>query len=167
MRKGSWPMWMDMALLVVAVFIGSIFIFGMQYWNKQVTQEECQKIETQFVGYKIIRQAKKPGTIKEIAIDCANGKRYFIDGVSINSALREKLDALVYEESITLFIHPNSNTILEFSSNDEMILQFSETMDKLCDEVTGFLFLGLFIYLGALWGVYDLVRRVIGKRENK
>lgn len=167
MRKDPMPLGMAIAILIVGIFLGSIFSFGMQYWNEEVTREECSKIETQFLGYENIRQPKRPATIKEIAIDCANGERYFIDGVSINSELRERMATIAYNETVTLFIHPNSNTVVELSTNSGTILPFSETIGKLCGEATGFLFLGLFMYFCSLVGLYYVVWHGIEKRKRR
>lgn len=84
MKKAPMPLGMAVTLLITGIFLGSIFSFGMQYWNEEVTREECTEIATSFLKYKSIRQR---GSIKEIAIDCADSKRYFIDGVSVNTEL--------------------------------------------------------------------------------
>ena len=102
-------------------------------------------------------KAKTVAKIKEIAIDCSNGERYFIDGVSINDELRNQLSLLSAQENITLLIHPNSNTIVEFSSDNAVLLDFNDTIDKLDGEATGFIFLGLFMYFCALVGLYYTV----------
>lgn len=167
MRKSPMPLGMAITLMIGGIFLGSIFSFGMQHWNKEVAQEDCIRIETQFLEYVEIRQPKRPAAIKEIAIDCANGKRYFIDGVSINSELREKVSMLASNEDITLFIHPNSNTIVELSTNSDTILIFSETIDKLGGEATGFLFLGLFMYICSLIGLYYTVWHGVQKWKRK
>lgn len=167
MKKDPMPLGMAIALLIVGIFLGSIFSFGMQYWNKEVTREECSKIETQFWGYQKIRRLKRPATIHEIAINCANGDRYYIDGVSIDSELIENISKLVYGENVTLFIHPNHNVVVELSTNSGIILPFSETIDKLGREATGFLFLGLFMYFCSLVGLYYVVWHGIEKRKRK
>lgn len=167
MSNDSMPFGVALALVIVGMFLGSIFSFGMQHWNKKVAQKDCIRIETQFWEYEDIRQSKRPATIKEIAIDCANGKRYFIDGVSINSELREKVSKLAFNEDITLFIHPNSNTIVELSTNSDTILPFTETIDKLGEEATGFLFLGLFMYFCSLVGLYYVVLHGAQKWKRK
>lgn len=166
MKKNPLRLGTAIAFLVVGIFLGSVFSLGMQYWNQEVTREECRKIKTQFVGYENIRQIKRPATVKKIAIDCANGERYFIDGIAANSELSKQMSDLVCGENITLFIHPNSNTIVEFLTNSEIILPFSETMDKLSSESTRFLFLGLLMYLCAFVGLYYVVRYCIEKRKR-
>ena len=130
------------------------------------TREDCTLIDTQFVSYKEIRQPKRPMEIKEIAVDCVNNERYFIDGVSINSDLRNSLSELSKHQKIYILIHPNSNTIVEFSTENGTILTFNETIRKLGGEATGFLFLGLFMYFCSLVGLYYTAFHIIKKRNG-
>ena len=102
-----------MALLVVGLLLGTVFTFGMQYWSETVTREECLYIETQFLDYKEIKQRSR---INQIAIDCADGERYFIDQVSINTRLREYLAELEKNDNITMLIHPNGGNIIDLRS---------------------------------------------------
>ena len=164
MKKDPMPLGMAIALLVVGILLGSVFSFGMQHWTKEVTREECVKIQTQFLGYK---EDLRRGHIQQIIIDCANGDRYVIDGVSVNSKLQDYISKLSTNEDITLLIHPNSDTIVEFSTNFDTILIFSETIDKLGGEATGFLFLGFFMYFCSLVGLYYVVWYGIKKWKCK
>ncbi len=167
MRKDPMPLGMAIALLFVGIFLGSIFIFGTQYWNAEVTREDCVRIETDFFKYEEIRQPKRPATIKEIAIDCTNNERYFIDGVSINTELREALSELAPQEHITLLIHPNSNKIVELSNESGKILTFEDTIHKLGIETTGFLFLGIFMYVCSLVGLYYIILHFVERKRTK
>ena len=166
MMRDQMPLGVAVFLLIAGLFLGSVFTFGMQYWNSEVAREECTLIDTQFVTYKEIRQQKRPMKIKEIAVDCANDERYFIDGVSINSDLRNSLSELSQLQEIHLLIHPNSNTIVEFSTENGTILTFDETIRKLGGEATGFLFLGLFMYFCSLVGLYYTFFHIIKKRNG-
>ena len=166
MRKVPISLGKAIALLVVSILLGSVFTFGMQHWNAEVTQESCTLVETQFVSYQEIHQPKRPLHIKEIAIYCANGEQYNIDGVSINTQLKDALSALSEQENISLLIHPNSNTIVEFSTENGTILTFNETIHKLGGEATGFLFLGLFMYFCSLVGLYYTAFHIIKKRNG-
>ena len=163
MMRDAMPLGLAVFLLIAGLFLGSVFTFGMQYWNSEVAREECTLIDTQFVTYKEIRQQMN---IKEIAVDCANDERYFIDGVSINSDLRNSLSELSQLQEIHLLIHPNSNTIVEFSTENGTILTFDETIRKLGGEATGFLFLGLFMYFCSLVGLCYTVFHIIKKRNG-
>ena len=166
MKRDPMPLGLAIFLLIAGLFLGSVFTFGMQYWNSEVTREDCTLIDTQFVSYKEIRQPKRPMEIKEIAVDCVNNERYFIDGVSINSDLRNSLSELSKHQKIYILIHPNSNTIVEFSTENGTILTFNETIHKLGGEATGFLFLGLFMYFYSLVGLYYTAFHIIKKRNG-
>ena len=166
MKRDPMPLGLAIFLLIAGLFLGSVFTFGMQYWNSEVTREDCTLIDTQFVSYKEIRQPKRPMEIKEIAVDCVNNERYFIDGVSINSDLRNSLSELSKHQKIYILIHPNSNTIVEFSTENGTILTFNETIHKLGGEATGFLFLGLFMYFCSLVGLYYTAFHIIKKRNG-
>lgn len=166
MKRDPMPIGLAIFLLIAGLLLGSVFTFGMQYWNSEVTREECTLVETQFCSYDEIRQDKRPMEIKEIAIDCGNHERYFIDGVSINADLRNALSALSEHEKISLLIHPNSNTIVEFSTENGNILSFDETIHKLAGEAKGFLSLGVFMYLCSLVGLYYIVIHIIKKRKE-
>lgn len=166
MRKDPMPLGIAIGLFVVGIFLGTVFSFGMQYWNKEVTRESCKVIQTEFLSYSEIPQPKRSMEIMEIATDCANGERYFIDGVSINTKLRNEMNALSKNEEISLLIHPNANTIVEFSTNNGNILKFDETINKLSGEATGFLFLGVFMYFSSLVGLYYMVLHFVKKRNR-
>ena len=166
MKRDPMPLGLAIFLLIAGLFLGSVFTFGMQYWNSEVTREDCTLIDTQFVSYKEIRQPIRPMEIKEIAVDCVNNERYFIDGVSINSDLRNSLSELSKHQKIYILIHPNSNTIVEFSTENGTILTFNETIHKLEGEATGFLFLGLFMYFCSLVGLYYTTFHIIKKRNG-
>ena len=166
MKKEPMPFGLAIFLLIAGLLLGSVFTFGMQYWNANVTIEECTMIDTEFVSYEEIHKPKRPMEIKEIAVDCANGERYFIDGVSVNTDLRNSLSELSQQQGIHLLIHPNSNTIVELSTENGTILTFDETIRKLGGEATGFLFLGLFMYFCSLVGLYYIAFHIIKKKKR-
>ena len=164
-KSDPMPFKLAVFMLAMGILIGSIFTFGMQYWNKNIPREDCRVVKTQFLSYDEIWHTKPTVSLVEIAIDCTDGNRYFIDGVSINEELRNQLSSLSKNDDITLLIHPNSNTIVEFSNGQTVLLNFDETIGKLDGESSGFLFLGIFMYFCALVGLYyvlyHMTRRII------
>lgn len=166
MRKDPMPLGLAIGVLIVGILLGSVFTFGMQYWNGKVPRESCAFVETKFLSYEEIR-GRRPVEIKEIAVDCANGERYFIDGVCINTDLRDAVSALSKQEPITLLIHPSRSTIVEFSCMSGKLLVFEDTIQRLGSEATGFLYLGIFMYLCSLVGAYYTVSHFIRKRKQK
>lgn len=150
-------------LFIIGILLGSVFTFGMQYWNKNVARKDCTIVKTQFLSYD---ENRHRGHIQEIAIDCADGNRYFIDGVVIDKKLLNKLSSLHKNKNITLLIHPNSNTIVEFSIGKNVLLNFDETITKLGKESYVFLFLGIFMYFCALVGLCYTVHHITLRRKS-
>ena len=153
--------------LVVGLLMGSIFTFGMQYWNDEVNREDCHAIETEFLSHKEIRRLKRFYKVREISVDCSNGNRYFIDGECVNAELQDDLENLSEGEPITLLIHPNSNTIVAFSTDEAEILNFDDAITQLDHKSTAFLFLGLFLYFCAAIGLFFTIRHLLRKYRAK
>ncbi len=167
MKKSKVSLGNAIFLFTVGMILGTVFIFGMGYWNSNVTREECIEVKTHFLSYKEIKQQRRFNRIKEIAVDCTNGERYFIDGVSINEEVVQMLSELAEKQPITLLIHPNSDTIVEFSTQSISVLEFNNTMKKLRTENTAFLFLGIFMYICMVVGLYYIVLHYVHKRKYK
>lgn len=161
MRKKKIPLGTAIELLVIGLLLGSVFCFGTPHWYKDVPREECIQIETQLLKYKQI--TSRHGNV-EIRIDCTNGEQYFIDRFVGTSELAEKTAKIVHGEDITLLLHPNSDHIMELSTNSETILPFSVASERTRYNATGFFHIGLFLYFCALLGAYCIVRNCIEKR---
>ena len=72
------PFNLAIVMLLIGILLGSVFTFGMQYWNAKTTREACTVVETQFLSYDEIWHAKPTISIVEIAVDCADGNRYLL-----------------------------------------------------------------------------------------
>jgi len=166
-KSNPMPIKLAFVMLTIGILLGNVFNFGMQFWNKKITRESCTIVETHFVSYDEIWHSKPTINIVEISIDCTDGNRYFIDGVSITDELQNELSLLQENESITLLIHPNSNTIVEFICGQNVILSFDDTVEKLDVEADGFLFLGLFMYFCALVGLYYILYHIIRGKTKR
>lgn len=166
-KKSTLSMQQAIFLLIVGLLVGTVFTFGNAYWHADVPREDCRRIETEFLEYKKI-YVKRSFKVKEIAIDCSDGERYFIDGVSVNRELQYDVEMLSEGEWISLLIHPNSNTILEFAAKGRLILDFEDTAEKLGKEKIGFIILGAFFYFFASVGLYHIVAyKFSGKKKIK
>lgn len=161
------PLSLAIPALILGLILGFVFTFGMQYWNRRTEKADCPIMETQFLSYHEIRQTRNPLIINEIRINCANGKHYFIDGVSLNDTLTDAISDLRPYEPITLRLHPNSSKIVEMTARGITLIAFDETIEKLEGEATGFLFIGLFCYMIALIGLYYIIYHVREYQKNK
>ena len=149
-------------LLVVGVVLGSIFTFGMQFWSNEPSYEDCTHIKTEFLSYKEI---KRHGHIQEIAIDCANGERYFIDGATINDELKTNFSKLSKNDTVSIVIHPESEDVLEFSSGAINLLSFKDSIRKINVESDIFLILGIFMYICAIFGLCRIIIILKNKKQ--
>ena len=154
----------SIVLLVIGVFLGCIFTFGMQHWNQEVSKDNCTIVETQFMDYRI---TKNRSANREVVLTCSDSERYFIDGVLINIELKNNLSQLKTNDEITLLIHPISNSVVEFSAGDVTLINFYEAINKLGNEATSFLYLGVFMYLCALLGLVNVVLNIVKIKKQK
>ena len=163
-KNESLSLGQSVLLLVIGVFLGCIFTFGMQYWNQEVTRDNCTIVETQFIDYRI---TKNRSANREVVLNCSDSKRYFIDGELINSELKNNLSRLKTNDEITLLIHPTSNSVVEFSAGDVTLINFYEAINKLGNEATSFLYLGVFMYLCALLGLVNIILNIVKIKKQK
>lgn len=147
-------------LLIFGILLGTVFTFGMQHWNAPVDRSSCLPIETQWESFDEIHSLKHPSHIKQIAVDCSNGQRYFIDGACIDAHLIESLVQIQPNDEITILRHPNSNTILQLATDDQILMDFDSSIQQLAEESNAFRILGIFMYFGAFVGLLHLLHRI-------
>ena len=151
-------------LLLAGLFLGTIFTFGTRYWHAPVSREDCTQVNTEFVSY---RERTRRGSIQLIYIDCVNGQRYEIDGACISQLVLDGVENLQPQEPITLLIHPNSDTILEFSSTSGTLMAFDDATQRVADDTLLFTALGILMYAAALGGLYNLIWQWKRQRSRK
>lgn len=144
-------------VILIGLILGAVFTFGEQYWSAEVSRNDCNYVETRFLSYEELHKNRYSSRPRGFAIDCADGERYFIDRVSVNTELKNALSVLSEQEEISLLLHPNSDTILEFSCEHGNLLIFEDTLSKLRQDAQGFFYLGLFMYFCALVGLVELI----------
>ena len=148
-------------LILAGLFLGTIFTFGMRYWHGR---EDCTQVNTEFVSY---RERTRRGSIQIIYIDCANGQRYELDGACISQPVLDGVENLQPQETITLLIHPNSDTIMEFSSESGTLMEFDDVAQRVAGDTLLFTVLGILMYAAALGGLYNLIRQWRRQRNRK
>lgn len=154
-------------LLIAGIILGTVFTFGMQFWNKSITREDCISLKTKITSCDVIHSSERPLDIKEIKVNCSDGKSYCIDGVCATDELSRDLSLLQNSTEVSLLIHPNSNTLLEIATKDRVFLQYDKATDKLETERNGFLLLGVFSYFCAVVGFCYTIINLKNKRKTK
>ena len=143
-------------LLIAGFIMGTVFTFGMQYWNAPVTKEESIHATAIYESYATQREQ---GRVKEIIVRFKDHEQLYIDGVSINDDLLNSIDNLVPGIELSMIVHPNSNTIMELHTDNQRLLDFQNTAEKLNGEATGFMGLGLLCYVLSVCGLISLLFR--------
>lgn len=143
-------------LLIAGMIMGTVFTFGMQYWNAPVTQEEA--IHTTAI-YESYATQREQGRVKEIIVRFKDHEQLYIDGVCINDMLLNSIDSFVPGIELSMIVHPNSNTIMELHADNQVLLEFQNTSEKLTGEATGFMGVGLFCYVLSICGLISLLFR--------
>lgn len=145
-------------LLVVGVVLGTVFTFGMRYWEASVTRDEAIYVEAEYASYEIL-YGRHRSTVSEVKLFFNDREPLFIDGACCNQGVFDKLEAAESGAVFKMYLHPNSNTLLEIQNNDVIILQFENAVDALMSEISAFLILGILMYLIAVFALIKLIRK--------
>ncbi len=132
-------------LLFVCLWIGTVMTFGTHYWKKDISREEAVATEA---TYQSCRK-RYSSTPVEILIRFSDLEQQDINGSCASDALYQQIKSLEPGTRVSLLLHPNSATILEFRVGDTVLLDFDSTIKALRRDVTGFTVLGVFVYLCA------------------
>ena len=143
-------------LLTAGLIMGTVFTFGMRYWNAPVTREEA--VHTTAV-YSSCVTPQEQGRVKEIILRFDGHEQLYIDGACIDDELLESIATLDPGTVLSMTVHPNSDKILELRTDSLVLLGFQATSEKLTGEATGFMGLGLFCYALSVWGLAGLLFR--------
>ena len=147
-------------LVVAGILLGTVFSFGMRYWESSVSKEDAIHIEAAFSSYEKQYKRYQRG-VREIEVYFQNRDPLFIDGTLCSQSVQDGLEKLEPGTILQLYVHPQSNQILEIQTDKEAILVFEEAIDKLSSKVSGFLFLGIFMYVCSGYGIIKLLLKQI------
>ena len=144
------------AMLVIGLLLGTVFIFGELYWHAPVQRQELRYVDAVYVRYQYhdtrhqsMTVSFEDGEVYDIAVEC------------INDELLQELDAIAPGTSLHLGIHPNSSTIMEITDRGRTVMPFAQTEKRLKIRAWGFILLGLFLYAAAGYSLYLLVRKKV------
>lgn len=151
---------------IASLIVGSVFVFGMRYWNAQVERDDCEVVTTQLESIEKVRGSHY-SHIRYVKIKCTNGSSYNIEDSCMSSSLLSALESLPEGTQLTLTLHPNSEgKVLELSADGILLLDFDTAVFKLGKNSTAFSYLGLFTYLCSAVLLVDIVQRKRKQREE-
>ncbi len=149
--------------LVVGVILGSVFTFGQQYWKTPIERDNAVSVQAEYSYH--TQRFIRPDS-HAVSIHCSDGEIYDIDGHCVTNDILDFTDSLAKGTKLNMLIHPNSNTILSLDVNGENILDFDEVQEKLDYANSGFLCLGIFMYLIAVCGAVRLIVLAVRKLKK-
>lgn len=154
-------------LLVVGLILGSIFVFGSQYWGEPIQREDAIEISATYEAYKINPGKIRKHHIKQIEISIADHSSVYIDGACVSEDVKDGIKELPEGAKLNMLVHPNSDTVWELKHGDKTILSFEESQKDIKSENIGFIVLGVFMYFCAAIGLGSLLTRGVRARKNK
>ena len=156
-----------MMLLVVGLILGSIFVFGSQYWGEPIQREDATEVSAIYEAYEINPGKIRKHHIKQIEILLADHSSVYIDGACVSEDVKDEIKALTEGAKLDMLVHPNSDTVWELKHGDKTILSFEESQKDIKNENVGFIILGIFMYFCAAIGLSSLLMRGIRARKRK
>ena len=154
-------------LLVVGLILGSIFVFGSQYWGEPIQREDATEVSAIYEAYEINPGKIRKHHIKQIEITLADHSSVYIDGACVSEDVKDGIKALPKGAKLDMLVHPNSDTVWELKHGDKTILSFEESQKDIKNENVGFIILGIFMYFCAAIGLSSLLMRGIRTRKRK
>lgn len=150
---------------IASLIVGSVFVFGMRYWNAQVERDDCEVVTVQLESIEKVRGSYSH--LRYVKIKCTNGSSYNIEDSCMSSSLLSALESLPEGTQLTLTLHPNSEgTVLELSVDGILLLDFDTAVSMLGKNATAFSYIGLFMYLCSAVLLVDIVQRKRKQREE-
>lgn len=131
-------------LVLVCILIGTVMIFGIHQWEKDISRTEAVAEEA---TYQSCRRTYNRSNLKEILVQFSDLEQQAMDSAYASESLFEAINALEPGTKVSLLLHPNSATILEFRVGDTVILDFEHAAEALRSEVVGFTVLGILLYM--------------------
>ncbi len=144
-------------ILVIGLLLGTVFTFGEQFWHASVDRRELRSVDAVYQRYRYV-QSGGHNSHSSMTLYFENEEPYDIAVECVNDELLQKLDAIAPGTVLHLGVHPNSNTLMEISDHGQPVLFFEQAARGIPLRAGGFLLLGLFLYGGAAYALYALIR---------
>ena len=153
-------------LFVVGLILGSIFVFGSQYWGEPIQKEDAIEVSATYEAYEINPGKIRKHHIKQIEITLTDHSSVYIDGACVSEDVKDEIKALTEGAKLDMLVHPNSDTVWELKHGDNTILSFEESQKDIKNENVGFIILGIFMYFCAAIGLGSLLIKWRGARKR-
>lgn len=146
-------------ILIVGLFLGTVFTFGTKYWNAPIEKSDATYVEATLDEIKVRRQ-------KGAVVRFTDYEVLDISASCLTNKLEENLEKLSGGDRLILWVHPNSNTILEMRWGGKVLMNFDDSMEKLQGNNFTFGVLGLIMYGCAAISAVSLTVEYIKRKKH-
>jgi hypothetical protein len=153
-----------LTIMIIGLLMGTVFIFGMNYWESPVKRSDAISISATFRSYQADWVEK---STSDITIYFSDTDQMTIDGTCVTDELLNQLDRIESGTVLQVVKHPNSDTILEIVKGGEIIVDFDVTQKNLREEVMAFTIMGAVFYTFSFFAAVVLILRYLKKIRNK
>ncbi len=152
-NKAAW------CVFIGGIIVGTVFCFGMPYWQGNVDINETIAVRGYFDGYEVHYSSHE--NIENIRVRLTNQESYKIDGSCANDSLLENLKKINPGTQIDILLHPRGNYVMQLSTDNMELLSFETSRKLMTGEAKGFVYLGAFMYVMAAICAVKLVREEV------
>ena len=159
------PLGVCIFFIVVGIVLGNVFVILTWHEGKLIDKIEAIAVRGIYDSYTLRRGPK--GYLNEIEIRFIDREKLYMDSAYWNVTIEDDLENLESGEVVSMLIHPNSEYIWEFKTEENMILNFEDAKRGVLEENLGFSIIGTFGYFCAIMGTVSLILQLIErKRKN-
>lgn len=145
-------------LLILGLFFGTLFTFGMSHWQSEVSREEAIPLTATYQSCN--PKYQRHHQLTDIMLRFSDRDYLLVDGSYATESLLSTLESIPSGTKCAILVHPNSpSTILSLNAGEKEIIAFDEAVQKLAAEAEGFRYLGIFCYILAVYGLWKLLKR--------
>lgn len=134
------------------------FTVGEFYWTKPIEKTDAVHVNATFASY---QKHYRRHNLSSLTLCFSDYEPLSIDNACFTSDVLNHIENMVPGTILELYVHPNSDTILEMVCGGKVILDFNQAERRLTTKRVSFLILGIFMYTAAAFGVVKLIRKEV------
>lgn len=143
-------------LIVAGILLGTVFTVGMCYWTKPIEKADAIRLDATFTSY---QKHYRRHNLNSLTLYFSDHESLSIDNACFTSDVLNHIENMTPGTVLELYVHPNSNTVLEMVCGGKVILDFNQAERRLTTKRVYFLILGIFMYAEAVFGVVKLLNK--------
>ena len=164
-RKNS-PLVGLILALILSLFIGTVMTFGQHYWRKPIPQSDAVHFTAAYDSFQE-QPSGRYSAYGPIILHFSDHDIANIDVECVTPYLLSRLEELRPGQTLEVWQHPNSHTVLALSADGEEIMNYQTTQSALQKGNTGYLILGIFLYLTAALAALGLFVTIRHRKTSR